>query len=70
MHAYESAGRREGVEPYEAGAAAEVSIPNRRWGYRTAKRGMDIIGGLLGLVLASPVILIAALAIKIEDPRG
>lgn len=32
------------------------------------KRGMDIIGGLLGVVLFSPFMLIAAIAIKIDSP--
>ena len=39
------------------------------WG-RVVKRVMDIILSLLGLIITSPIILIAAIAIKINDPKG
>ncbi len=38
--------------------------------YVVLKRLMDIIGALIGLILASPVMLIIAILIKIEDPKG
>lgn len=38
--------------------------------YLTLKRLMDIIGASLGLILASPIMLIVAVLIKLEDPRG
>ncbi|WP_407894609.1 sugar transferase [Lacticaseibacillus sp. N501-2] len=39
-------------------------------GYRVAKRFCDIIFGAAGLVVISPVFLIVAIAIKVEDPSG
>ncbi len=38
--------------------------------YLTLKRLMDIIGSSLGLLLASPIMLIVAILIKLEDPKG
>ena len=38
--------------------------------YLTLKRLMDIIGASLGLLLASPIMLIVAILIKLEDPKG
>ena len=38
--------------------------------YMFCKRAMDIIGSLAGLILLSPLLLIIAIAIKIEDPKG
>ncbi|MEC3856818.1 sugar transferase [Bacillus sp. WOD8 KX774193] len=43
---------------------------NARKGYLFAKRCMDFIGALCGLVLLSPLFLIIALIIKYEDPKG
>lgn len=37
---------------------------------RAMKRTMDIIGSLAGIVLSSPLMLAAAIAIKIEDSKG
>jgi exopolysaccharide biosynthesis polyprenyl glycosylphosphotransferase len=34
------------------------------------KRVVDVVGALVGLVLLSPMILVAAVAIKLEDPRS
>lgn len=34
-----------------------------------AKRGMDVLGGLVGLLVFSPVIAITAVALKLENPR-
>lgn len=39
-------------------------------GYRVAKRLCDIIFGAAGLLVISPVFLIVASAIKVEDPAG
>ncbi|MCR1875986.1 sugar transferase [Paraclostridium bifermentans] len=39
-------------------------------GYRVIKRSIDFIGALIGLILLSPIFLIVAIAIKIEDPKG
>ena len=38
--------------------------------YLTLKRLMDIIGAGVGLILASPIMLVVAILIKIEDPKG
>ena len=38
--------------------------------YLTLKRLMDIIGAGVGLILASPIMLIVAILIKLEDPKG
>ncbi|WP_455537655.1 sugar transferase [Terrisporobacter sp.] len=38
--------------------------------YLFCKRAMDIIGSLAGIILLSPLLLIVAIAIKIEDPKG
>ena len=35
---------------------------------RFIKRSLDIFGGLLGLMLSSPIVLLAALAIKLDSP--
>lgn len=39
-------------------------------GYLYTKRAVDIVGSLVGLVLLSPVLLIVAILIKLEDPHG
>ena len=38
--------------------------------YLVLKRLMDIVGASLGLLLASPIMLIVAILIKFEDPKG
>lgn len=38
--------------------------------YNFIKRGIDLLGASIGLILLSPVLLITAIAIKIEDPKG
>lgn len=38
--------------------------------YNFFKRVIDIIGSIIGLVLFSPLFLIIAIAIKVEDPKG
>ena len=38
--------------------------------YLVLKRLMDIVGASLGLILASPIMLIVAILIKIEDSKG
>ena len=38
--------------------------------YLVLKRLMDIVGASLGLMLASPIMLIVAILIKLEDPKG
>ena len=38
--------------------------------YLFIKRAIDFIGALVGLILLSPIMLIVAIAIKLEDPNG
>ena len=38
--------------------------------YIFIKRFLDIIGSFLGIIILSPVFLLVALAIKLEDPKG
>jgi exopolysaccharide biosynthesis polyprenyl glycosylphosphotransferase len=38
--------------------------------YLVAKRTMDIIGAIVGLILTSIIFLVVAIAIKFEDPKG
>ena len=38
--------------------------------YLFTKRVIDFIGALVGLILLSPIMLIVAIAIKLEDPKG
>lgn len=42
--------------------------PNRRPFYVVAKRMMDVVGALVGLLLLSPLILVISLFIKLESP--
>jgi lipopolysaccharide/colanic/teichoic acid biosynthesis glycosyltransferase len=37
---------------------------------RVAKRLMDVIGSSVGIIILSPLFVIIALAIKLEDPSG
>ena len=48
----------------------EVIEPKEGPVYMFCKRAMDIIGSQAGLILLSPQLLIIAIAIKIEDPKG
>ncbi|MDP7978340.1 sugar transferase [Bacillus sp. WLY-B-L8] len=43
---------------------------NGRKGYLAAKRFMDFVGALCGLILLSPIFLIVAILIKYEDSKG
>jgi len=51
-------------------AAINVDYQNKRYIYRTFKRIFDFMASLFGLIILSPLFLIVAIAIKIEDPRG
>lgn len=55
------------VKREELLAAEEV---NQKWFYLFMKRLMDVVGALCGLIFLSPVFLIVALLIKLEDPKG
>lgn len=45
-------------------------LKNEQTGYLIAKRIIDMAGAACGLLLLSPLLLVIALAIKLEDPRG
>ena len=48
----------------------KIVKPRRGNIYLFLKRTMDITGALIGLILLSPLFILVALAIKIEDPKG
>ncbi|MGL5559825.1 MAG: sugar transferase, partial [Paraclostridium dentum] len=39
-------------------------------GYLILKRALDIICSLTGIILLSPIFIIVAILIKLEDPKG
>lgn len=39
-------------------------------GYLYTKRAIDVVGSLVGLILLSPLFLVVAMMIKLEDPKG
>ncbi|WP_373841742.1 sugar transferase [Limosilactobacillus sp.] len=43
---------------------------NHQYAYRTIKRLFDIIAALIAIVILSPVFLIVAICIKVDDPTG
>ena len=45
-------------------------VPNKSLIYRFIKRTFDIVASVIGLVICSPILLAAGIAIKIEDPKG
>lgn len=67
--------------PSIAGSKGENSIqqtqvvrtkirPNNQSGYLLAKRSIDIVGAIFGLLVLFVVFLIVGLLIKLEDPKG
>src|SRR5690554_1313988 len=46
------------------------TVPRTTRFYVVGKKIIDVFGALLGIVLSSPVILILAILIKLEDPKG
>lgn len=48
----------------------EAVTPRRGIIYLFLKRTMDILGSGIGLMLLSPIFILVALAIKVEDPKG
>lgn len=53
----------------ETGSYVSASSQTRG-AYLTAKRTMDILGALFGIILLLPVLILVALLIKLEDPKG
>lgn len=50
--------------------AVDVQHEQHRYIYRVDKRIFDFVASLIGLIILSPVFLIIATAIKLEDPVG
>lgn len=50
--------------------AKKKELVNDHIVYLVLKRLMDIVGASVGLLLASPIMLIVAMLIKLEDPKG
>lgn len=48
----------------------EAVTPRRGIIYLFLKRTMDILGSGIGLILLSPIFILVAVAIKVEDPKG
>ncbi|WP_199774911.1 sugar transferase [Lactobacillus sp. CBA3605] len=48
----------------------DVESQHHRYGYRLVKRLFDFVASLVGLVILSPLFLVVAIAIKVEDPKG
>ena len=48
----------------------QKKIVNQKSGYLLTKRVIDIVGALAGLLLLSPFVLVVAILIKMQDPRG
>lgn len=48
----------------------DVDQQHKRYGYRAIKRVFDFLASLAGLVILSPLFLVIAIAIKLEDPKG
>lgn len=57
------------IEAVEVVDYNTIKLKNRKL-YLFCKRSMDIVASLLGLILLSPILLIVAIAIKLEDPKG
>ena len=51
-------------------AAINLDYQNKRYIYRLSKRVFDFVASLFGLIILSPLFLIIAIAIKVEDPKG
>ncbi len=59
-----------GVADYYANAAAEQTDGRKVSLHSVLKRTIDIMGASFGLIVLSPLFLIVAILIKLEDPKG
>lgn len=48
----------------------DTEYQRRRYVYRIIKRVFDFVASLIGLIILSPLFLVVAIAIKLEDPHG
>ena len=51
-------------------ATIYLDYQDKRYIYRGSKRIFDFVASLFGLTILSPLFLIVAIAIKVEDPKG
>lgn len=51
-------------------AADKAVLPNMHPGYRFTKRLFDIAASAVAIIVFSPIMLVTAIAIKMEDPHG
>jgi lipopolysaccharide/colanic/teichoic acid biosynthesis glycosyltransferase len=58
------------VSDYYSNARVEQEDHSALTLYSVIKRAIDIIGSLVGLILLSPLLIIIAILIKWEDPKG
>ena len=65
----DAAGRRRTKRRTSERTADPLAIPNDGTSYLIAKRICDIVGSLIGLILLSPLLVVAAILIKLSD-RG
>ncbi|MED3897039.1 sugar transferase [Priestia aryabhattai] len=61
---------KEAVKQVKAPQINNTVSVNERLLYLMCKRSIDILGSLIGLVILSVFILVIAIAIKLEDPKG
>ncbi|WP_230931964.1 sugar transferase [Priestia sp. TSO9] len=61
---------KEAVKQVKAPQINNTISVNERLLYLICKRSIDILGSLIGLVILSVFILVIAIAIKLEDPKG
>ncbi|MGJ4011338.1 sugar transferase [Levilactobacillus brevis] len=57
-------------EDHAESIVIDLDHERHRYMYRVVKRVFDFVASLIGLILLSPVFLIVAIAIKLEDPKG
>lgn len=57
-------------EDHAESIVIDLDHERHRYMYRVVKRVFDFVASLLGLILLSPVFLIVAIVIKLEDPKG
>ena len=48
----------------------QINFVNQKLGYLLTKRVVDLVGAFAGLILLSPLFLIIAILIKLQDPRA
>ncbi|RXZ81462.1 sugar transferase [Paenibacillaceae bacterium] len=59
-----------GAGSYYSDRGTVTAIPKERFHYTATKRLMDILGAVIGLLVAMPVFAVIAAAIKLEDRSG